>query len=83
MHRLPIPAAAAGEVLIRIDPPAAIRRILVFQETQTLGTITVTNRCRGGGMADAVDLKSIVRKDVRVRLPPSAPIEESLYLNDS
>ena len=24
-------------------------------------------------MADAVDLKSIVRKDVRVRLPPSAP----------
>ena len=48
-------------------------RILVFQETKTLGTITVTEGCRGGGMADAVDLKSIVRKDVRVRLPPSAP----------
>ena len=30
-------------------------------------------RCRGGGMADAADLKSVVRKDVRVRLPPSAP----------
>ena len=30
--------------------------------------------CRGGGMADAADLKSVVRKDVRVRLPPSAPI---------
>ena len=29
--------------------------------------------CRGGGMADAADLKSVVRKDVRVRLPPSAP----------
>ena len=25
-------------------------------------------------MADAADLKSVVRKDVRVRLPPSAPI---------
>jgi hypothetical protein len=24
-------------------------------------------------MADAADLKSVVRKDVRVRLPPSAP----------
>ena len=26
-------------------------------------------------MADATDLKSVVRKDVRVRLPPSAPIK--------
>ena len=26
-------------------------------------------------MADAADLKSVVRKDVRVRLPPSAPLE--------
>ena len=26
--------------------------------------------CRGGGMADAADLKSVVRKDVRVRLRP-------------
>jgi hypothetical protein len=25
-------------------------------------------------MADAADLKSVVRKDVRVRLPPSAPL---------
>src|SRR5215470_3884139 len=33
-----------------------------------------STRCRGGGMADAADLKSVVRKDVRVRLPPSAPI---------
>ena len=30
-------------------------------------------RCRGGGMADATDLKSVDRKVVRVRLPPSAP----------
>ena len=29
--------------------------------------------CRGGGMADATDLKSVDRKVVRVRLPPSAP----------
>lgn len=35
-------------------------------------------------MADAVDLKSIVRKDVRVRLPPSAPNAniKLLYLHD-
>ena len=35
--------------------------------------------CRGGGMADATDLKSVVRKDVRVRLPPSAPIISIAY----
>src|SRR6185295_10166234 len=29
---------------------------------------------RGGGMADATDLKSVDRKVVWVRLPPSAPI---------
>ena len=29
-------------------------------------------------MADAADLKSVVRKDVRVRLPPSAPFLISL-----
>ncbi len=29
-------------------------------------------------MADAADLKSVVRKDVRVRLPPSAPTFENL-----
>ena len=29
-------------------------------------------------MADAADLKSVVRKDVRVRLPPSAPSYQSL-----
>ena len=29
------------------------------------------NLCRSGGMADAMDSKSIVRKDVRVRVPPS------------
>jgi prevent-host-death family protein len=30
-------------------------------------------------MADATDLKSVVRKDVRVRLPPSAPLESKAY----
>ena len=30
--------------------------------------------CRGGEMADATDLKSVDRKVVWVRLPPSAPI---------
>jgi hypothetical protein len=30
-------------------------------------------------MADATDLKSVVRKDVRVRLPPSAPIISITY----
>ena len=40
--------------------------------------------CRGGGMADATDLKSVVRKGVRVRLPPSAPtILESSLATDS
>ena len=29
-------------------------------------------------MADAADLKSVVRKDVRVRLPPSAPLSTVL-----
>ena len=29
--------------------------------------------CRGGEMADATDLKSVDRKVVWVRLPPSAP----------
>ena len=35
-------------------------------------------------MADATDLKSVVRKDVRVRLPPSAPtiLESSLATDD-
>ena len=30
-------------------------------------------------MADATDLKSVVRKGVRVRLPPSAPIISTIY----
>ena len=32
-------------------------------------------------MADAADLKSVVRKDVRVRLPPSAPASTIYYNN--
>ena len=44
-----------------------------FKETERLGTLGLRTTCRGGGMADAADLKSVVRKDVRVRLPPSAP----------
>ncbi len=28
----------------------------------------------GGGMADATDLKSVFRKEVRVRSPPRAPL---------
>ena len=31
------------------------------------------NKSRRGGMADAPDLKSVVRKGVRVRVPPTAP----------
>src|SRR5689334_12731763 len=34
---------------------------------------------RGGGMADATDLKSVDRKVVWVRLPPSAPTESTVY----
>ncbi len=30
--------------------------------------------CRGGGMADAADLKSSARKGVWVRIPPSVPV---------
>ncbi len=47
--------------------------------TEKLGKLELRTTCRGGGMADAVDLKSIVRKDVRVRLPPSAPIITLLF----
>jgi hypothetical protein len=32
---------------------------------------------RSGGMADTMDSKSIVREDVRVRVPPSAPRHEN------
>ena len=39
--------------------------------------------CRGGGMADATDLKSVDRKVVRVRLPPSAPIGSITYRHSS
>ncbi len=39
----------------------------------------LSKACRGGGMADATDLKSVVRKDVRVRLPPSAPFISITY----
>ena len=38
----------------------------------SFGTVVPKSR-RSGGMADAVDSKSIVRKDVRVQLPPPAP----------
>ena len=41
------------------------------------GLCYLFTQCRGGGMADAADLKSVVRKDVRVRLPPSAPINSN------
>jgi hypothetical protein len=32
------------------------------------------SQCLGGGMVDAADSKSAVRKDVRVRVSPEAPI---------
>src|SRR6266404_1107370 len=35
--------------------------------------------CRGGGMADATDLKSVDRKVVWVRLPPPSPLLISLF----
>ena len=34
---------------------------------------------RGGEMADATDLKSVDRKVVWVRLPPSAPMHHSVF----
>src|SRR6185436_13001956 len=37
------------------------------------------SRRRGGEMADATDLKSVDRKVVWVRLPPSAPINSVTY----
>ena len=37
-------------------------------------TVTVSHISPGGGMADATDLKSVVRKDVRVRAPPRVPL---------
>ena len=38
---------------------------------------------RGGEMADATDLKSVDRKVVWVRLPPSAPISSMLSFLDA
>ena len=31
--------------------------------------------CPSGGMADATDLKSVIRKGVWVRVPPRVPID--------
>ena len=45
-------------------------------------TLTLLPRCPGGGMADATDLKSVIRKGVRVRVPPRVPLqnhEKMLY----
>ena len=39
--------------------------------------MSLVDGCRGGGMADAADLKFVPRKGVRVRLPPSAPPAQS------
>src|SRR6267143_1787316 len=36
------------------------------------------SQSRGGGMADATDLKSVDRKVVWVRLPPSAPFQNQI-----
>ena len=44
-----------------------------------VGHAIFAGTCRGGGMADATDLKSVDRKVVRVRLPPSAPIFSIVY----
>ena len=47
-----------------------------------MSQVTERNEDGAGGsgeMADATDLKSVVRKDVRVRLPPPAPIISMTY----
>src|SRR5258707_13094440 len=41
--------------------------------------LSSASRSRGGEMADATDLKSVDRKVVRVRLPPSAPSNSITY----
>src|ERR1051325_1934517 len=46
---------------------------MISRKRKRLVEFELRTTCRGGGMADAADLKSVVRKDVRVRLPPSAP----------
>jgi hypothetical protein len=38
---------------------------------------TARSKCRSGGMADAADSKSAVRKGVRVRVPPSVPFSST------
>src|ERR1043166_1428705 len=47
---------------------------MISRKRKRLVEFELRTTCRGGGMADAADLKSVVRKDVRVRLPPSAPL---------
>ena len=51
--------------------------LIVYELEALLVWQTLLNACtsRRGGMVDATDLKSVIRKSVRVRVPPSVLID--------
>ena len=66
-----LPAALAGASNSRVIK--AIDNVIAAYCLMLAGLCYLFTRRRGGGMADAADLKSVDRKVVWVRLPPSAP----------
>jgi hypothetical protein len=68
---LGISVVAAQGAVMKHKHPASVDDLRLAQRSPLY--VIFCPACRGGGMADATDLKSVVRKDVRVRLPPSAP----------
>src|SRR5262249_17363530 len=68
--------AGRGEIglLAAVHQPELVRRLPPPTETLNGYNVPARARCRSGGMADAGDLKSLVRKGVRVRVPPPASV---------
>jgi hypothetical protein len=59
--------------------PSALYLLLTAHCSLPTSLCYLLSRRRGGEMADATDLKSVDRKVVWVRLPPSAPIISITY----
>jgi hypothetical protein len=70
--------ATALRLLLTAHPTAHFFLLTAHCSLLTLYAIFLS-QCRGGEMADATDLKSVDRKVVWVRLPPSAPISSITY----
>ena len=75
-----IDSARQGCILRRVQPEArwqsgyaAACKAVYAGSIPTLASIYFLRRARVAELVDAADLKSAVRKDVRVQLPPWAP----------